>query len=202
MKNILFSIFFCLGLSACGGGANPDKAALNVAKSISGTSYTDLGSGKMLMSEALSDVSEGFNFEFSFNLADGGSMTFTSFASPQLSNGFEIKFSRAGAKLNVQAVAQGQTQDWSSMFTSIDASQNVTLTMDVHNDESPAHVMIWQGEKAQDKDHTNTLYNSAEDSVDLNYDSSPGNGFGRAWGFALDNAHLLKVKLSSPQDGH
>ena len=202
MKNILFSIFFCVGLIACGGGANPDKAALNAAKNISGTSYTDLGGGKMLMSEALSDVSAGFNFEFSFTLADGGSITFTSFASSQLSNGFEIKFSRAGTKLNVQATAQGQTQDWSSMFSSIDASQNVTLTMDVHNDESPAHVMIWQGEKSPDKDHTNTLYNSAEDSVDLNYDASPGNGFGRAWGFTLDNAQLLKVKLSASQDGH
>lgn len=201
MKNILFLIFFCIGLSACGGGANPDKA-LNAAKNISGTFYTDLGGGKMMMSDALSDVSEGFNFEFSFTLADGGSITFTSFAGPQLSNGFEIKFLRAGAKLNVQAIAQGQTQDWSAMFTGIDANQNIALTMDVHNDETPAHVMIWQGEKSPDKDHTNTLYNSAEDSVDLNYDAAPGNGSGRAWGFILDNAQLLKVKLSSPQEGH
>ncbi len=30
----------------------------------------------------------GFNFEFSFTLADGGSIAFASFASSQLSNGF------------------------------------------------------------------------------------------------------------------
>lgn len=202
MKKI-FSVFvLCFVIAACGGGRNPDKSIVESAKDIAGTSYSELGGGRLLMTQALSEVAEGFNFEIGFVLADGGSVTLVSFASSQLLNGFEIKFSRTGTKLNVLATAQGEHQDWSVMFANVDASKYVHLNMDIHNDESPAHVMIWQGAKSPSQNHTNTLYNSAEDSIDLNYDASPGNGLGRAWGFVLNDAQLLNANLSTPQDGH
>ncbi|UXR64289.1 hypothetical protein EZJ49_14570 [Bdellovibrio bacteriovorus] len=201
---IRFIIFLLVPLmvAACGGGYNPDKDNLSKALPVGESSYYDLGNNKGLMTEGLSSVASAANFEISFNLQDGGSLTLHTFTNSQLQSGFKFKFARQGGALLIQAEAQGQIQNWSSLFTDIDATQKLTFTMDVHNNEHPAHVMIWVGAKSSSMNHTNTIYNSAEDSLDLNYDSSPGNGSGRAWGFELINAQLTNARLSSPQDAH
>lgn len=202
MKQFAALLLIPFLLGACGGGYNPDKDNLSKALPLGDSSYYDLGGNKGLMSEGLSSVTTGANFEVSFTLQDGGSFILYTFANSQLQNGFNFKFSRQGSTLTVHAEAQGQVQDWSPLFTDVDASQALTFTLDVHNNEHPAHVMVWLGAKSSGMNHTNTLYNSAEDSLDLNYDSSPGNGSGRAWGFEVQNAQLTNARLSSPQDTH
>ncbi|WP_374031245.1 hypothetical protein [Bdellovibrio bacteriovorus] len=201
MKKLL-TVFFSLALAACGGGHNPDKDNLSKALQVGDSSYYDLGSGKGLMSEGISAVSAGANFEITFTLNDGGSLSLHTFANSSLQSGFTVTFTRIGNVLQVHADAQGEVQDWSSLFAAVDASTTLTFNLDIHNNERPAHVLIWNGAKASDMDHTNTVYNSAEDSLDLNYDAAPGNGSGRAWGFTATNAQLLNARLSSPQDGH
>lgn len=199
---LIFFVAVALTLSACGGGHNPDKDNLNKAIVVGDASYYDLGVNKGLMTEGVSSVNSGANFEYHFRVTDGGSFTVFAFANSSLTNGIAIRFTRNGGTLNVLATAQGITQDWSPLFASVDASQDVTLTMDIHNNESPAHIMIWNGSKNPKMNHTNTLYNSAEDSVDLDYDAGPGNGSGRAWGFQTDGATLINAKISDPQDSH
>ncbi|AHZ83732.1 hypothetical protein Bb109J_c3125 [Bdellovibrio bacteriovorus] len=198
----LFAVLFCLTLAACGGGHNPDKDNLSKALQVGDSSYYDLGAGKGLMTDGISEVSSGVNFEVTFTLNDGGSLSLHTFASSNLQSGFTVTFTRTGTTLQVHADTQGNVQDWSSLFAAVDASGTLTFTLDIHNNERPAHVLIWNGAKAPDMDHTNTVYNSAEDSLDLNYDAAPGNGSGRAWGFTATNAQLLNARLSSPQDGH
>lgn len=199
---LLFAAFFSMALVACGGGHNPDKDNLSKALQVGDSSYYDLGAGKGLMTDGISSVASGANFEVTFTLNDGGSLSLHTFANSNLQSGFTVTFTRTGNVLQVHADAQGISQDWSSLFAAIDASGTLTFTLDVHNNERPAHVLIWSGAKASDMDHTNTVYNSAEDSLDLNYDAAPGNGSGRAWGFTANNAQLLNARLSSPQDGH
>lgn len=154
------------------------------------------------MVDSLDAVASGANFEISFELEDGGEMSLYTFADVQLQNGIEVRFRREGHTLKVTGFAQGSSQEWSPRFASIDASQTITFTMDIHNSERPAHILVWSGGKNPALNHRNTIYNSAEDSIDLNYDNSPGNGFGRAWGFRTQNAKLINAVLSSPQDNH
>lgn len=189
-------------LSACGGGHNPDKDNLSKAITVGDASYYDLGVGKGLMTEGISSVDGGANFEYRFRLDDGGTFTAVTFANSTLNHGITIRISRVGSRLNVFATAQGSTQDWSPLFSTVNAAEEVILTMDIHNNESPAHILIWSGSKNPAMNRTNTLYNSAEDSVDLDYDGAPGNGTGRAWGFQLEGATLINARISEPQDSH
>ncbi|WP_374075515.1 hypothetical protein [Bdellovibrio bacteriovorus] len=193
MRTILGAALLVL-LTACGGGHNPDKDG-NVP-------YRELSDGRRVMAESITAVATGANFEVSFDLEEGGSVTLYTFANSDLHNGVSIQFARVQNSLKVFATAQGIVQDWSPRFESVDASQTVPMTIDIHNNERPAHIMIWSGSKNSSLNHRNTLYNSAEDSLDLNYDNSPGNGFGRSWGIKLDKAQLHKATLSSPQDAH
>lgn len=201
MKKLFFFISL-ISFVGCGGGHNPDKEKLNSAIPLGSSSYYDLGLGKALMSSVLSSAATGGNFDISFDLQDGGKFQLVTFSNSTLQNGFIITFERTGQILKVMASAQGQEQDWSPRFTTVDASQTLNFNLDIHNDEKPAHVLIWQGSKNSALDHTNTLYNSAEDSVDLDYEASPGNGLGRQWGFILQQGQIHQAVLSSPQDGH
>ena len=188
--------------SACGGGHNPDKEKLTTAVPLGNSSYYDLGQGLGLMSSVAPAVSSGANYEVGFSLQDGGSFTLVVFSDAQLLKGLRIQFFRSGNTLQVQASADGVIQDWSPQFTTIDASEVMTFNVDIHNNEKPAHILLWAGSKNMNQDHTNTLYNSAEDSVDLDYDAGPGNGKGRQWGFILNNSSITKAQLSESADSH
>ena len=201
MKHFFLALGF-LTLAACGGGYNPDKDNLKNAIELGESAYYDLGQGQGLMTQAPNSTSSGANFEVSFALQDQGSFRLYTFASNQLKGGLEILFERQGPTLKVAAKTTTTTQDWSSRFAHIDATEVITLTADIHNNEKPAHILIWEGAKDPSMNHRNAIYNSAEDSLDLGYDNGPGNGFGRHWGFQVHNAQLQKALLSSPQDSH
>ncbi|KHD89252.1 MAG: hypothetical protein OM95_04485 [Bdellovibrio sp. ArHS] len=190
-------------LSACGGGHNPDQEKLQQqAQKIGDQAYFEISKDTGIMADTVSSVASGANFEVSFSIEDGGTLSFFTFADSLLKNGIEFIFQRQGSKLLVFSSAQGHTQDWSVLFASLDASAVLTFTFDVHNNERPGHILLWEGPKRTSLNHRNTLYNSAEDSLDLNYDNSPGNGFGRNWGFKIHKARLIKALLSEPQEAH
>lgn len=201
MKKLL-SVLLLFFLGACGGGYNPDRALLEQAQKLGNTAYYDLGDQRWRIAEALSSVQSGANFQLSFALQDHGVVTLHAFSDTALQGGFELKFERDHNSLQVFAQAQGQVQDWSSYFAGIDPTQTITLSVDIHNNERPAHVMVWSGAKNSNLDHTNTLYNSAEDSVDLGFDGSPGNGSSRVWGLSFSDATITEALQSAPQETH
>ncbi|KYG66175.1 hypothetical protein AZI86_03700 [Bdellovibrio bacteriovorus] len=195
-------IFSVLTLSACGGGYNPDKAVKENARTVGASTYEELSASKWRMTDLLKDISSGANFEVTFTLADNGSVTVHTFANSALGDGVNIQFTRIASALNVTVSAGTQVQDWSSYFSNVDASQPMTFTFDVHNNERPAHVLVWQGPKNASLNHRNTLYNSAEDSVDLGFAGSPGNGTSRYWGISFTDADITNALSSTPQETH
>lgn len=200
--NRLLLILLPFFLGACGGGYNPDKALLGQAQKIGDTAYYDLGGNRWRVADALNSVQSGANFQLRFELQDHGTVTLHAFSDADLQGGFELKFERDHGVLKVFANAQGITQEWSSYFSSVNPTQPITLTTDIHNHENPAHVLIWSGAKNNGLNHTNTLYNTAEDSVDLNFAGSPGNGRARAWGVSFTDATISEAIVSSPQETH
>lgn len=199
--------------TACSGGHNPDLVQNTPSSKqtvISGTIFEELNdnsfsSGILVGSEALLDPKSASHFQFQVDLSTGGSIALSAFGdkilagtpgAPQLKNAIVLNFVRpndSGA-ITVQVSASGTTDNWSEFFKSIDASKPFEIGVDIHNDEAgEAHILIWKFENGNEQ----LLLDSAIDVA-----GSPGKGFGKHWGFTIQQAKLLSARLSSPRYQH
>lgn len=197
----------CL-LSACGGGPNPDRDALaNVPltqnvdgekfeilsqeENLSFGSGTLAGSGSVRFAEDLGSPATNYNFELNFSLDDDGELSLVTHSDQALANGVVVKFKRTGAVLSAHVTTAGVTDDWSSFFSSLNASEPLSIAIDIHNDEPLTHLVFWN-------ELTSTeLLDSAED-----VDGAAGKGFGQHWGLILNNASVSQSKKGPPRDEH
>lgn len=221
-KNALAIVFGIVSISiatGCAGGRNPDKEAADQIPShqqISGTkvyikdgslafdSNQVHGTGTALFTSQLPDG--GHNFQLAFSLQDGGQVELFTFADNSLRNGVQIKFTRNGSgpgSLKAEISANGNTIDISAVhahggstvsISDLDASVPLMFSMDVHNDESPAHVIIWEG--LEPDAHDEPLYSSEED------ETVPGKGRGKNWGLRLKDAIVNVAQFADPRDDH
>jgi hypothetical protein len=137
------------------------------------------GSGSIVFNDPLPGIASKSSFELSFTIQDGGSLTLGGYSSNQLANGVNVVMSRSGATLSVVLEAEGNQNDVSALFTGIDASGTIGVQIDIHNDETPAHILAWNG---QDFDEAAAIFNSENDG------DTPGNGAGSFWGLILEDA--------------
>ena len=197
----------CL-LSACGGGPNPDLDALasvplrqNVGgekfeilsqkENLSFGSGTLSGSGSVRFAEDLGSAATNYNFELNFSLDDGGELSLVTHSNLALANGVVVNFKRTGAVLSAHVTTAGVTDDWSSFFSGLNASESLSIAIDIHNDEPLTHLVFWNK-------LTNTeLLDSGED-----VDGAAGKGFGQHWGLILTNASVSQSKKGPPRDAH
>lgn len=203
---IVFSVLASC-LVACGGGANPDRDAAGDFD-IQGLRFLALdgggltasgggvqGTGSVLSLQALPGVSGANGFNIAFTLQDGGRLVMVTNADRKLKGGVEIDFSRTGTSLTVLVRAQGTgiEVDWSEHFAEIDASGEISLFIDVHNDHGDyAHLLFWTGSAEE------PFLDSGEHT-----DGAPGNGVGgEAWGFHLTDAELRAAARNDPRDSH
>ncbi|MBM3383483.1 MAG: hypothetical protein FJY29_13760 [Betaproteobacteria bacterium] len=154
------------------------------------------GSGKVEFKENMGRLGQNTSHSVSFALSDGGKIVLSAYAQTGLSKGINFEFARAGKTLKVTLMKEGAApQDASAQFTSINASRVIDLQIDVHNSESPAHILIWNGlEKEFHED--NALFNSAATNTAV------AQGEGKMRGFALNNAVLFKATVSKPKLDH
>lgn len=200
-KATWFAIFLILGLSAC--GSDKDKTSQN-APSLDGYSYTTLagaslsqdaegisGSGHILFLDPLSEsIESGRNLKFTAALPDQGKMTVNLFSNTQLGQGLDFVFSRSGDLLKGSIAYAEEVVDISDKFSQIDITKAFTLSLDVHNDEQPAHIIMWDLGEDGDESEENEIMNSEEDGLEI-----PGNGSGIYWGIELADAKLTSLNL-------
>jgi hypothetical protein len=196
--------------TACGGGPNPDRDALNNIsgdQKISGQKFSVLsseemlnfgdgtlsGSGSVRFVNDLGSVATAFNYVLSFSLSDSGELSLLSHVNPSLYNGLEIVFKRAGSVLLVSASAGNVTDDWSGFFVGIDASQPLRIAVDVHNNEALTHVVIWNDLVSSQS----PIFDSGKD-----IDGAPGNGYGQNWGLKLKSATVTSVERNEARYAH
>ncbi|MCO5143159.1 MAG: hypothetical protein M9962_08730 [Oligoflexia bacterium] len=120
-----------------------------------------------------------------------------SHANESLNNGFEIEFLRQGkgnSSLKGKLFAQGQTWEVTNQFDAIHADDFIQLQIDVHNDESPSHIIIWNRSNGDDFSEGSAVLNSAEE-----IDGSPGIGVGTRWGVKLNNGALFRAEKMDPK---
>ncbi|HVJ64247.1 MAG TPA: hypothetical protein VM901_03230 [Bdellovibrionota bacterium] len=211
--NLKINAIALFALTACGGGYNPDRAALErLNQKVSSTRFEILGSpeslnyeasenrvlgsGDLRMAPDLGESESAHSFVFEFVLTRINSeLTFVSHADTKLQNGVELRFRRTDAASSpfVAVKASGEVADWSNFFASLDAAKTFKLAVDVHNDHGPfSHLIVWDEKRSGAK-----LLDSGADT-----DGAPGHGFGAHWGFRLRDAHLISVSRGEPRDAH
>lgn len=215
----LLSLALLLTLTACGGnnGASPvisgetvtfGSQQLNPIGDSSGlkVSATSLqGTGAVLFNSQFGAVRSGGSVALNFSLEDGGSLTLVSHADSSLGNGFELEFRRLGTgagSLKVRLRAQGNVRSTTNrfgqdVFSGIDASLPMMLQIDLHNDETPAHVMVWSRLISDDFSESAAILNT-EDEVEKS-NGSPGIGSGTRWGLKLNRANVTGAEPSPPK---
>lgn len=147
------------------------------------------GTGSIVFNSPLSSIQSANSYALSFVLADGGSLVLVANSKDDVTNGAETRFSRSGSVLSVKFIVGGSETDVSSSFTSINASGTITLQVDVHNNESPAHVLAWTG---SDFSEGAALVNSEDAGKEV-----PGNGSGTYWGLRLTDATVTSASVGA-----
>lgn len=149
------------------------------------------GSGAVVFASPLNAIQSQDNFALEFTLGEGGSLALVTHSDSSLSEGLTVQFERGGKELISRLTADGSgTGD--NVLSGVDASGPISLAVDVHNNETPTHVLIWNavnGSYAEDE----ALYNSEEAG------DSPGVGKGTLWGLVLRNAAITKVERGEPK---
>lgn len=180
-------------VSGCGTEAtvrSVDEATL-LSGSLTSTADTLSGSGSAVFNTPLSGVSSKQSYALTFTLSDGGSLQLHSNASNALASGVYVEFSRSGAALTVKLKQGAGETDVSAAFSGVSASGTISIVVDVHNDETPAHILAWTG----------TSY--TEGAATLNSEDSgnnaPGNGTGQYWGLVLSNATVTRANKGDPK---
>jgi hypothetical protein len=140
------------------------------------------GSGSIIFASPLNTAPLQDNFALEFTVEEGGSMALVARSDGSLAHGLTVQFERSGTQLIASLKADGSgTAD--HILDGVDASGLISLAIDVHNNENPAHVLIWNA--ALDAfGEEDALYNSEEDA------DAPGVGKGSLWGLVLRDAEI------------
>ncbi len=210
----LFVLFFLL--SACGGDYQPmavpgeafsllgQTGRLLSADGLAVTESKIEGQGSLLFDQSFSEFRTGASYALDFSLVEGGRLTLVSHGHDDLSGGFELEFQRRGSgpgSLKVTLRASGRSLDTINahgidMFGGMDAAGPLRFQIDVHNNESPAHLLVWSRLLSDNFAEDQALLNT-EDDVDLSH-GSPGIGVGTRWGLRLENAILTRAQKGNP----
>lgn len=193
---ICLPAFSLLGCSGGGGGSGESQ------KTFSGYEYVTLaqgtlaqtaesmsGEGKIAFKNPIGEVSSEKNFQLSFELTDKAYVELLAYGDEQLKNAVQIRVTRNGDLLQLTASA-GDKDPVSRDLTGITAASAIGLSIDVHNSETPTHVLAWNSDEKAPTDD-NALFNSDADG------EIPGNGTGMFWGIALGGAKVTSLTIDS-----
>lgn len=149
------------------------------------------GSGSFVFNAPLAEVGSKTSFRVSFTLEDTGSLSLVSNGTVTLTEGVALKVTRAGTALNVLLTAAGTTTDVSAKFAGVDASAAQVFQVDIHNDETPAHILVWDSGVTSFAD-SNARLNSEDTGFE-----APGKGSSTYWGVTLVKAAITGATLST-----
>jgi hypothetical protein len=205
LKRILtFSILTALMLSGCAGknGNKTDETKILSGndyivvsdESLASTADTISGEGEIAFKDPVGAISSNKNFQIDFQLADGSSAELKTYCDKNSSDCVRLGFSRIDNLVSLSA-ATGNSEPIEFELDQVNASGLISLSIDVHNTETPAHILVWnQSEQSPSDD--NAWFNSDADGA------VAGNGNGMFWGLAIKDAKVSKATIGSPEFAH
>jgi len=192
----IFSIFLVFGFFSCSSNDNKSEGATSfsfgskdfviVEQNTLSTSDEQIeGTGSFVAKDALAATLSGNHFQVIGTLKESSTITLSANATDANKSGLQLNFLNSAGTLKVSMEFNGSSVDLSDKFTGKDA-EAVSYHIDIHNDETPAHILIWDG-SVNEFSEENALFNS-EDGP-----SAPGNGAGSFWGMIVNDAKLSKI---------
>lgn len=150
------------------------------------------GTGTVLFKQPIAGgVDGGHHLNLNFTLSPDSTLIVNTYADNQLKDGVELIFSvSAAGKLSVKMKKGETATDVSGSFLEVDVTKPISLSIDVHNNEDPAHVLVWNGNET-DFSEAKALLNSEEEGHAV-----PGKGKGNYWGLTLHKAEVAKADIS------
>ncbi len=192
------------GCSDNGGGSDGTTTTTFRNIEIAIVSETDLkessdsveGTGSVKLVSPLAEESQaGAHIGLTFQLLqDDSEVTLVTFASSDLENGVNVKWTKTATTVS----ASGQSKDITSKLSGIDWSGPVSLRVDIHNNEDPTHMIMWNQSLSDKVDEANEIYNSAE-TEDGDF-QVPGRGHGTIGMLTLKNATVTDIIVLGPQE--
>lgn len=206
MRKIFSTILLSLSALSvsCGDSNSTDNVAGLSEGSLDGAAYsltsgaelqkteTELsGSGTILFKNPLGEIGSKDAFLLQFKLEDGGKLELLTHTDNAGKSGVSAVVTRESGVVSIAFAAAAATSD-KKVLEGIDATGEISLLIDVHNDESPAHILVWNGTSGSFSEG-NALINSEDDIT------SPGKGSGVYWGLSLTKATVLSASIQAPK---
>lgn len=194
---IISMLLVLLGCSTTD-SSNPDDSSTLDGQTYSIISDTGLlsdgdivsGNGSIIFNNPLPSISSNRSYYISFSLEDDGELVLYSHSINTLEDAISVVFTRNDSTLTVSLVKGSTTEDISDAFSNVSADESITLQIDIHNEEVPSHILVWNGSDYSEEE--------AIVNTENNFDS-PGNGEGTFWGLGLTNASVSDAVVSSPK---
>ena len=162
---------------------------------LSGDGQELKGSGSVLFKDPLGEVAGEKNISLDFSLEDGGSLALIAYADTSLKNGVKLTFSRSGKSLSTMLEVGNQKTD-ARTLSSVDASGQVSLDIDLHNVETPVHVIVWNRSVSSYTSST-AAFDSETSQMQIQ-----GNGTAAYWGIDLVKSSLSKAVITEAKLAH
>lgn len=141
----------------------------------------------------LVEIDSNKNFTFQVKLGETGSLKLISYAGPDLSGGVVLSLEIIEKSLQILLETSSGTS--LKRFPNIDPSNELSLSVDVHNSENPVHLLVWDSLEAA-RSEESAIFNSDADA------QAQGRGAGSYWGFDLNSALVKSPKISEAVFGH
>jgi hypothetical protein len=151
------------------------------------------GSGAFVVNDPLSGVASEAHFKIDAALREGSLLEFIVFSSSDLKDGISFLFRRSGNLVSLKISNSYRQASWSDTIRLHDEDR-VSFSLDVHNQEQPAHFVLWDGLLAGRR--MPDLIDSAEDDLNL------GNGRGAFWGMRLESATVFQISREQAVKSH
>ena len=222
LLHYILIFFLCAGLQSCDeifgsatrgpqeGGGSGGGGGGSGAGNIGGVgSFQLLGTTKgqgrfRLAGTAGNGGNEAHNYHLNFELSAGEQVQFYFFASATLSGGIAMSFFRKNdGAIELFLDINGTTHRQELNLN----EQILDLSLDIHNNESNTHIILWNKSMVEAKTHgtdwkcffTKTcLYNteSFTQSGTAKIWGQQGKGSGSSWGFEGNTENILKLQKS------
>lgn len=140
------------------------------------------GSGSIVFTNPLPANKSNVGLDVSFELGDGGYLEVISHSNKDLSSGVVIKISRVGSQIYAIVRTPLSTPSAQKLLPQVSTGPS-RLLIDVHNNESPTHILAWATGTSIFSEASSIL--NTEQDYALN-----GQGSGGFWGLKLLNAKV------------